>query len=63
MKHTSFLYQMRTVLCKSTALVNNVHVTFKNNGFKYRVSSESEVFSLFFQQSLLIQEGNHEFMC
>lgn len=63
MKQTSFLYQMITVLGKSSAFVNNVHVSFKNNGFKYRTSSESEDFSLFFHQSLLIQEGNHEFMC
>ena len=55
MKQTSFLYQMITVLGKSSAFVNN--------GFKYRTSSESEDFSLFFHQSLLIQEGNHEFMC
>ena len=54
---------MITVLGKSSAFVNNVHVSFKNNGFKYRTSSESEDFSVFFHQSLLIQEGNHEFMC
>lgn len=63
MKQTSFLYQMITVLGKSSAFVNNVHVSFKNNGFKYRTSSGSEDFSLFFHQSRLIQEGNHEFMC